>query len=468
MSTSPPNAAGEPRNDPGASEQRREAIPAGESANPPGKKRVGKAKPSRGKVAKRPLPDYDGRPDPVTAGDVALWVPRLVLSPLYLVSEYVIRRPLGTLVTAAERANLPKVLYDFFTFGEDHKAGFAPIAFFDFGFRPSVGLYIFWDDAFFKGHDLRLHGSTWTRDWLALVFEDRIRLGKESSLEFEAALIKRPDHVFYGLGPNSVQDDRSRYSRTLLDGSATYQLRMWRSSSVQTRLGVRRATLRDGSFGDDPSLSEESARGTYPLPPGFGSAYTAQYHKILAALDSRRRRPASGSGVRVEAEAEHGTQINTFPGSGWLRYGASAGAFYDLNGRNRVVSLSFTAIFSDPVGRGEIPFTELVQLGGVGPMRGFWPGRLVDRSAAVMTARYKWPIWGFLDGALEAALGNVFGERLEGFDPKLLRFSSAIGISTVGSPDSSVELLFGIGTETFDSGGKVSSFRVLVGSNRGF
>ena len=54
---------------------------------------------------KREVPDYSGRPPPpATAGDVALWVPRILFFPLYLTSEYVLRRPIGAfLVTAAAR-----------------------------------------------------------------------------------------------------------------------------------------------------------------------------------------------------------------------------------------------------------------------------------------------------------------------------------------------------------------------------
>lgn len=57
---------------------------------------------------KRALPDYDGRrPAPTTPGDVALWVPRVILSPVYFTTEWVIRRPLGAAVTAAEKVDLP-------------------------------------------------------------------------------------------------------------------------------------------------------------------------------------------------------------------------------------------------------------------------------------------------------------------------------------------------------------------------
>jgi hypothetical protein len=41
----------------------------------------------------------------------------VALSPLYLVNEYVIRRPLGALVTVAERHQWVNAVSGFFTFG---------------------------------------------------------------------------------------------------------------------------------------------------------------------------------------------------------------------------------------------------------------------------------------------------------------------------------------------------------------
>src|SRR6188474_2973506 len=50
---------------------------------------------------KRPQPDYDGRGGrPETPARRALWVPRILLSPAYFVSEFLIRRPLGITITA--------------------------------------------------------------------------------------------------------------------------------------------------------------------------------------------------------------------------------------------------------------------------------------------------------------------------------------------------------------------------------
>jgi hypothetical protein len=81
---------------------------------------------------------------------------------------------------------------------------------------------------------------------------------------------------------------------------------------------------------------------------------------------------------------------------------------------------------------------------------------------------YTWPIWIWLNGALRAEVGNAFGEHLEGFEPKLLRWSGALGVESTGSGDSGLQILVGAGSETFASGGKVDSLRLVIGTTHGF
>ena len=113
-------------------------------------------------------------------------------------------------------------------------------------------------------------------------------------------------------------------------------------------------------------------------------------------------------------------------------------------------------------------FPDFLYFGGDYEMRGFYPGRLFDRSAAVATFRYRWPIAIWLDGSIHASVGNVFGEHLRDFDTKLLRFSGTLGISSRNSAEGSIEALIGFGTETFEHGVQIDSIRLLVGTNRGF
>jgi hypothetical protein len=172
--------------------------------------------------------------------------------------------------------------------------------------------------------------------------------------------------------------------------------------------------------------------------------------------------------LRLDIEAEQGSAPRASTPTGWLRYGAIAGGFLDLNDRARVLSLSVATLFSDPLTNSPVPFTELVQLGGSEPMPGFVPGRLFGQSALVTTLGYHWPIWVWLDGTIQAAVGNVYGQHLKGFDANLFRFSGALGFQTAGTSDNPVELLIGFGTETFERGAQLNSMRLVFGTSRGF
>ena len=419
----------------------------------------------------RPLPDYDGRGgkgQPTTPGQVALWVPRVLLFPVYLVSEYVVRRPLGYAITAAERAELPAALYDIFAFGPDHKAGVVPIAFVDFGFYPSVGLYAFWDDAGFKGHQLRLRASTAGTSWLAGAVTERFQLTPKTILSLNGSLSHRPDYAYFGIGPDTREADRSRFGANSADLHATLRAAFWRSSSMETNLGYRGASFYPGRFGDDPSLTQQVENGAFPLPDGYTDGYRVGFQRSQLTLDTRRDEDGSESGGRLVLRGEHGLDPTAARAAGWLRYGASLGGFLDLGSRGRIVSLSVAVEMADPLGGQPVPFTELVSAGGNDRLPGFRDGRLRGRSGAAVTLRYSWPIWMWLDGSLQAAVGNVYGEHLQGISWGQSRFSGAIGMESRGSRDSVFQLLVGFGTETFNSGADVNSIRVVVGARSGF
>jgi hemolysin activation/secretion protein len=153
-----------------------------------------------------------------------------------------------------------------------------------------------------------------------------------------------------------------------------------------------------------------------------------------------------------------------------VNYDATAGAFWDVTGSARVLSLSVATLFSDPIkGSGDdIPFNEQVVFGGDGLMRGYLAGRLIGRSGAVATLNYQYPVWAFLDGTLQVSTGNVFGPGLSGLEAKKLRLSTGFGLRTHSSPDNQFELLVGFGTDTFENGAGITSVRLALGATRGF
>lgn len=446
---------------------------------------------------KRPVPNYDGREEePTDAGDVLIWVPRIVLSPLYLVSEYALRRPIGWLVTTAEHERLPALLVDFFTFGPERNAGIIPTGLLDFGFQPSVGLYFFWNEFLAENNKLRARAATWGKDWIRLSVANRTEIYPGHELSLRAEFLRRPDWRYHGLGPDSLDSNRGRYASTALSSAISYDALFWRSSRVQAFVGVRDVAF-DAGKGccGDHSVAWRVEQGLLDEPVGIDDGYTILEQGVGITLDSRPPRlidptpdqpnfvTPPGSGVRLNVRGGHAGSLtqsrplaNTPPiRYEWVHYGASLGGFLDLTGQQRVVGLSVVADFADPLndvepldGVAAIPFTEQVSLGGDRPLRGFLQQRLIDRSAVAATLEYQWPIWVFLDGAMHYSVGNVFGEHLEGFEAKKLRNSIGLGVRSNTARDHPFEILVAVGTETFEQGAQIDNVRVVFGTTSGF
>jgi len=418
---------------------------------------------------KRAPQDYGGKDEGTTAGEIALWVPRVALFPLWLVSEFLLRRPLGALVKVAERDQWAQEVIDFFTFGERRQITIYPSALFDFGLLPSVGFNFTHKYFLTDPNTVRLHFGTWGIDWVMVRANDTYEFGKDETVTFDTSFVRRQDNPFFGMGPRAGAD-RVRFESTTFDAALQYDRRLWRSSSFMSRSGFRTLSFDDGSCCGNSSLREAVARGTFAPPPGFNDGYFAGYHRLSLAIDSRKPKPAEGSGVRIEGHAEGTYAPDTRQGyerRAWVRYGGSVGAAMDVSGHERNLAVSVSADFADPL-NGTIPFTDQVILGGDGLMRGYLRNRLIDRSALIGTLQYTWPVWVFLDGVITVDAGNVFGEHLAGFKPGLLRLSSGIGVRSNGHRDSAFEILVAGGTDPLDEGFSISSFRLVLGSHHGF
>lgn len=424
---------------------------------------------------KRAKPNYDGRGGaPKTPGQQALWVPRVLLFPAYVVSEYLVRRPLGAAITYAEKSGWPGAISDFLSLDQVHPVGIVPFLLIDFGFEPSAGLYAYWDDAGFKGHQLRLRGSTWGPRWLSGTFTERFLLGPQE-ITLTATLTRRPDYAFYGIGPDTRESALTRYQGDTAFGRAESRLRFGGRHVLEGAFGYRGARFGHSDYDEDdrgkpdyqPSIDEAVASGELPEPPGFRDGYRAPFGAARLLLDSRGRSRAK-SGVRFELSGEQSVDLANSPTSGWLRYGGTLLGFVDLADGGRMLSLAVTTTLVDPLGDRPVPFTQLVAPGGGRSMPGLRSGRLYGRSALVAMLRYSWPIWLAFNGSLQAGFGNVFGPHFEGIRPGRVRVSTAIGLETNSSRDAVFQAIVGFGTETIESGADLDTIRVSVGVRSAF
>ena len=422
---------------------------------------------------KRAPQDYGAPDEPTTVGDVLVWPPRVVLFPLWLLTEFVFRRPIGALVQAAEKGRWIQTAEDIFTFGDkDAPLGqFAifPSALLDFGLKPSVGFNAKWNYIGAEKNSVTMHFGTWGPDWIAARVSDSYAISDSENVYIAGSLVRRRDNPFSGYGSFSRQDARTRYSSTVSQAGIGHEKHFWRSSLIRTEAGSRTLFFGDSGCCAEPTLSDEVAAGRI-VAPGFGQGYAGAFQRVDFELDSREKRPAPGSGVRLELHEESVYTLDPNPDQerrAWVKYGGSIGGALDLTKEQRVISAAVSAELVDPLA-GSVPFPDQVQLGGDSLMPGYLRGRLVDRSSVVGSLQYRWPVWVFLDGVITGSVGNVFGEHFKGFDIKQTRLSSGIGLRSNGERESGFELLFAVGSEPFDDNFKIDSFRLVLGSHHGF
>ena len=415
---------------------------------------------------KRALPDYDGRGNPDADAESALvWIPRVVLFPFYVVHEYAIRRPLGALVTHAERKQWAGTIRSLITFGEGGNTVLFPTVLYDFGLLPSVGLYMSSDHFLIHQNKLRAHVATWGRPWIAATLADRYLFGK-NRIEARFGFRRAKDNRYFGLGPDVESATESRYGLQKTEATLSYRRGLFGDSKVSVWGGAHNFQEISGTCCGNPSVRERVNAGELMLPPAYGESYSTAIGGMDFVLDTRLARPKPGSGAYLRLHGQPSFDVEK--DRSWIQYGAVAGQAVDVTGRQRVLKMQVAVTFLDRLGGSAvIPFTEYPVVADE-LMPGFTPGWLRGRSTAVAQLGYTWPIWIGVDGQTRASLGNAFGQHLDGLVPSKLRWSWDIGLMTNSERDQGFEVRFGLGSETIEQGAGITSVRVAIGSRQGF
>lgn len=414
---------------------------------------------------RREVPNYDGRLEleSTDAVDVVLWIPRVLFAPLYLVTEFVIRKPLGLLMTELERIDAFTEIVDFFTFGPERQIGIFPVALYEFGFSPSVGVYAFWNDFIIENNRISVRGATWGPDWLSLTVSERFWPTPQILLNARFWAVKRPDQIFRGIGWNATRAERSRYAIELIDASLRFGQRPWRRTTIDYEIGYRSASFENSRWDGDPGVLDAA-----PPPPAFFTGYNAVRFGAAVVVDSREIRELMTGGVRAGLFAQQNVGFGGIPRTRWITWGASLTLATDVLGNGRVLAITgetaFISAFDEDDPQAVVPFTELIDASGDGPLRGFWPGEIRGESVLALSLSYVWPIWVWLDAYVRATIGNAFGRYADDFEFERLRLSFDLGVRPRFEGESQFEILFGIGTHTFDAGTEIASIRFAVGT----
>ena len=426
----------------------------------------------------RPVPSYDGREEAApTAGEVLIWVPRAIFYPVYLVTEYLVRWPVGTTVTWIEREHVLERIAGFFAVGDaPGDFGFFPTAFVEFGLRASIGFYIWGEGLPTPNDQSRLHFAWGGKDWWYFSARQRFVWGEERSegTDFGRSFVGvsfdleyRPDNLFMGLATNG-DSPPTRFFWDYLGGEVEAEIVLGQGDGLVVSSAVRRNTFGRGLPSRDDgelSIAEAFDTGDESVVPGF-EGYVLSESSLRLVLDTRRPPMQPGSGLRFEAFGRFGADLGERERM-FLAYGGDIAFFLDLSGLNHTIALRERIELTEPLGDLPVPFVEQVSLGG-NYIRGFESGRFRGSSGTVTTLQYTYPIWVFLDGFVFAETGNTFGERFEGFDFEDLVGAFGIGFRTNNDRDVHWNMTLGFGTSPFGAESvTVEEVRFLLGLSRG-
>lgn len=219
-----------------------------------------------------------------------------------------------------------------------------------------------------------------------------------------AQAIDAPTVAFYGIGPDSVPADRTRFLYRPLRGGVT----------ASARTGVF-----TGGGGIDYLSIQTRAAGGETFDPSYGVG------RLFAQIDWRESPGYTTRGglYRVDWTA-HRARAG-LPHS-FERVDVELNQFVPLIGANWVLAFRATASLTSPSAGHEVPYFLLPSLGSGTDARGYDSFRFRDRHRVLLTAEYRWRPSRFLDLALFSDTGQV-ASSMDQVALRRLRTSYGIG-----------------------------------------
>ena len=211
-----------------------------------------------------------------------------------------------------------------------------------------------------------------------------------------------PQEDFFGIGPDSVAEDRTNFA--LRDTLARV--------SGGVRAGGFSAGVRGGYL--DPSIGSGTDKGMpstdevfSPLQvPGLDqqSTFTIVEPFLEFMNTNPERNPTSGTRIRLTFSRYSDRDLDRFS---FQRWDVDLQQYIPFFNQARTLALRVLVASADPETDNEVPFYLQPVLGGAYTLRGFRTFRFRDRSAAMFQAEYRWRVNELVHGAIFYDTGAV-------------------------------------------------------------
>ena len=217
---------------------------------------------------------------------------------------------------------------------------------------------------------------------------------------------------FYGLGPDSDQDDESDYDREQWGGNLTAGLPPRRGIWGAAGIRYEKMFTSGGWSSDTPNITDE-----FPDLPGVGDPQQelwGPFGEVVIDLTDSPGHPIAGFRLKARGAAYRSDNDLDF---NWNEWGGELQGHIPLGSQWHVLSALVGFDQVEPKDdEDEIPFVYLPNLGGSKRLRGYDTWRFTDQTAAYGTVEYRYRIWheNYPDddqaSAIETAFFYDFGE----------------------------------------------------------
>ena len=231
-----------------------------------------------------------------------------------------------------------------------------------------------------------------------------------------------PQEDFFGLGPQSVEQNRTSF---LLE-STEVGADVWWNPAERLRVGGGISYLDPGigSGTDNRFPSSEELFDPTTLP---GFREQPDFRRIDGWVDYDGRdnpsHPRAGGFYLVRLSDFQDRTLDAFA---FRRVEVDVQQYLPFSQKHQVIALRASAVVTDADTGNDVPFYFQPTLGGKQTLRGFREFRFRDRNSLLFTAEYRWEAWWALDPALFVDAGKVASRRND-LDLSDLEVSYGIG-----------------------------------------
>lgn len=247
------------------------------------------------------------------------------------------------------------------------------------------------------GHSLRGYRMVRADFSLPRLMDERLELGIEGSHR------RHPQEDFYGLGLDSLEDNRTSFLQQApeVQGRAIFRPIDWFNAGV--RVGWTDVSIGRGTDKRFPTIEE---RFTVVTAPGLADDPAFLYTDLFAAVDTRDQpgNARAGGYYGVSWRRYNDRDLNSYS---FDRADVELQQFWPIFDKKRVLAARLRVLTTTADDENEVPFYFRPTLGGGTSLRSYADYRFRERNVLSMNVEYRWEAFSGLDMALFTDFGSV-------------------------------------------------------------